>query len=129
MERRVILEEAMGDLNETGRQINSDNIIAGLLFPGHPLGQPTVGNRAAIAQLTLRQLQRHHLTYYTPHNAVLAVAGPVEHRQVVASALQHFGRWQGGAASAYNWPSCCLAVTACMLSTCGSCGGCSVGEE
>ena len=98
MERRVILEEAMGDLNETGRQINSDNIIAGLLFPGHPLGQPTVGNRAAIAQLTLRQLQRHHLTYYTPHNAVLAVAGPVEHRQVVASALQHFGRWQGGAA-------------------------------
>ncbi len=98
MERRVILEEAMGDLNETGRQINSDNIIAGLLFPEHPLGQPTVGNRSAIARLTLGQLQRHHATYYTPHNAVLAVAGPVEHRQVVASAQQHFGNWQGNVA-------------------------------
>jgi len=95
MERRVILEEAMGDLNETGRQINSDNIIAGLLFPGHPLGQPTVGNRSAISRLTLGQLQRHHATYYTPHNAVLAVAGPVEHRQVVAATQQHFGHWQG----------------------------------
>jgi len=95
MERRVILEEAMGDLNETGRQINSDNIIAGLLFPGHPLGQPTVGNRSAIARLSIGQLQRHHATYYTPHNAVLAVAGPVEHRQVVAAAQRHFGDWQG----------------------------------
>jgi len=95
LERRVILEEAMGDLNETGRQINSDNIIAGLLFPGHPLGQPTVGNRSAISRLTLEQLRRHHATYYTPHNAVLAVAGPVEHRQVVAAAEQHFGNWQG----------------------------------
>ncbi|MGD9019043.1 MAG: pitrilysin family protein [Desulfuromonadales bacterium] len=95
MERRVILEEAMGDLNETGRQINSDNIIAGLLFPGHPLGQPTVGNRSSIARLTLRQLQSHHAFYYTPTNAVLSVAGPVEHRQVVAAAQQHFGGWQG----------------------------------
>jgi len=95
LERRVILEEAMGDLNESGRQINSDNIIAGLLFPGHPLGQPTVGNRSAISRLTLGQLQRHHVTYYTPHNTVLAVAGPVEHRQVVAASQQHFGNWQG----------------------------------
>jgi predicted Zn-dependent peptidase len=95
MERRVILEEAMGDLNETGRQINSDNIVAGLLFPGHPLGQPTVGNRSAIARLTPGQLQRHHATYYKPQNTVLAVAGPVEHRQVVAAVQQHFGDWQG----------------------------------
>ena len=95
MERRVILEEAMGDLNETGRQINSDNIIASLLFPGHPLGQPTVGNRPAIERLTLKQLQRHHATYYTPHNAVLAVAGPVDHQQLVAAARQHLGTWQG----------------------------------
>jgi predicted Zn-dependent peptidase len=96
MERRVILEEAMGDLNETGRQINSDNIVATLLFPDHPLGQPTVGNRPAIERLTLRQLQNYHTAYYTPQNAVLSVSGPVEHQQVVAAARQHFGDWQGG---------------------------------
>lgn len=96
MERRVILEEAMGDLNESGRQINSDNIVASLLFPDHPLGLPTVGNRPAIERLTLRQLQQHHANYYTPRNAVLTVAGPVDHQRVVAAAKEHFGRWQGG---------------------------------
>lgn len=98
MERRVILEEAMGDLNETGRQINSDNIIAALLFPGHPLGQPTVGNRASIEHLSLKQLEKHHASYYTPLNAVLAVAGPVNHKQVIAAAQEHFGNWQGSLA-------------------------------
>jgi predicted Zn-dependent peptidase len=95
MERRVILEEAMGDLNESGRQINSDNIIASLLYPNHPLGQPTVGTRPAIVRLTQKQLKDHHATYYTPLNTVLTVAGPVGHRQVVASARRHFGPWEG----------------------------------
>ena len=95
MERRVILEEAMGDLNEVGRQINSDNIVASLLYPNHPLGLPTVGNRPAIERLTLRQLQQHHSTYYAPLNAVLTVAGPVDHQKVVAAAQEHFGQWQG----------------------------------
>lgn len=95
MERRVILEEAMGDLNESGRQINSDNIVASLLYPNHPLGLPTVGNRPAIERLTLRQLKQHHATYYTPKNAVLTVAGPVEHELVVAAAKQHFSQWHG----------------------------------
>ncbi len=100
MERRVILEEAMGDLNETGRQINSDNIIASLLFPDHPLGQPTVGSCPAIARLTRNQLQRHHATYYTPSNAVLAVAGPVDHQAVLAAAHKAFAGWSGEPAPA-----------------------------
>ncbi len=98
MERRVILEEAMGDLNESGRQINVDNIVADLLYPNHPLGQPTVGTRRSIERLTLRQLRRHHATYYTPRNGVLAVAGPVDHCQVVAAAQDCLGQWQGQAA-------------------------------
>lgn len=100
MERRVILEEAMGDLNETGRQINSDNIIASLLFPRHPLGLPTVGNCPAISRLTRLQLERHHAAFYTPSNTVLAVAGPVEHQTVLAAAQRAFNNWQGPLAPA-----------------------------
>ena len=95
MERRVILEEALGDVNESGRQINTDNIIAGLLFPGHPLGQPTVGSRRSIESLTLKQLRQHHATYYTPQNAVLAIAGQTDHQNVIQAASKHFGAWQG----------------------------------
>mgnify|MGYP001180903339 CR=1 FL=1 len=96
VERRIILEEALSDFNEAGRQINPDNLVAGLLFPRHPLGRPTVGSRPCVERLSLSQLQRHHASYYTPMNAVLAVAGPVEHPQVAAAARAHFSDWPGG---------------------------------
>ncbi|MDH3999069.1 MAG: insulinase family protein [Desulfuromonadales bacterium] len=95
MERRVILEEALGDLNESGRQINSDNIVAGLLFPKHALGRPTVGSHPSIERLTEQQLRRHHASYYTPSNAILSVAGPVEHQQIVRAANACFADWDG----------------------------------
>lgn len=95
VERRVILEEALGDFNEAGRQINPDNLIAGLLFPRHPLGRPTVGSRPCVARLNLAQLKHHHATFYTPPNAVLAVAGPVEHQAVLTAAQDLFGDWHG----------------------------------
>ncbi len=95
LERRVILEEAMGDLNENGRQVNPDNIVAGLMFPGHPLGQPTVGSRSVIQHLSLSQLKKHYVTHYVPGNAVLSVAGPVKHEEIVTAAQQHFSDWQG----------------------------------
>lgn len=98
VERRVILEEALGDVNESGRQVNPDNLVAALLFPHHPMGRPTVGYRRTIERLTLAQLQRHHASYYTPRNAILAVAGQVEHAKVLAAARAHFGRWTGAAA-------------------------------
>jgi len=94
-ERRIILEEALSDLNEDGRQINPDNLVAGLLFPGHPLGRPTVGTRRSLEQLDLAQLQRHHATFYTPPNTVLAVAGPVAHSEVLAAARAGFLDWHG----------------------------------
>lgn len=95
VERRVILEEALSDFNEAGRQINPDNLVAGLLFPRHPLGRPTVGSRPCVARLSLTQLQRHHANYYTPSNVVLAVAGPTEHEAVLSAAQDLFGDWQG----------------------------------
>lgn len=98
VERKVILEEALSDFNEAGRQINPDNLIAGMLFPRHPLGRPTVGSRACVARLDLAQLRRHHATFYTPSNTVLAVAGPANHRQVLAAARELFGDWQGAPA-------------------------------
>ena len=45
IERRIILEEALEDLNEKGEEINPDNLTARLLWPGHPLSLPTIGTR------------------------------------------------------------------------------------
>jgi predicted Zn-dependent peptidase len=95
VERRIILEEALSDLNETGRQINPDNLVASLLFPGHPLGYPTIGTRSTIQRLSLRQLKQHHAAYYTPGNTVLAVAGPIDPETVRRAAKEAFASWNG----------------------------------
>jgi len=95
VERRIILEEALADLSETGRQVNPDNLIAALLFPGHPLGRPTLGTRTSIERLSLDQIRRHYETFYCPANTVLAVAGPISPEAVLESAAIAFAGWQG----------------------------------
>lgn len=94
-ERRIILEEAMEDLNESGDLINPDTLTAHLLWPGHALSQPTIGTRETIETITLDDLRRHHATFYTPANMVLAVAGPVRHEDLVAVAKEELADWEG----------------------------------
>jgi predicted Zn-dependent peptidase len=95
VERRIILEEALSDLSETGRQINPDNLVASLLFPGHPLGRPTIGTRSTIQSMSINTLHQHYAAHYTPCNAVLAVAGPIQPETVLHAATDSFGSWSG----------------------------------
>jgi len=154
VERRVILEEALSDINEAGRQINPDNLVAALIFPAHPLGRPTVGSMRCIERLTLAQLRNYHAAFYGPANAVLAVAGPLEFAEVLAAAREHFADWHGtpppaprpwtspgGAGPRFTWcampahRSVCNwhfnspAATVRMPSICALSAGCSVGGD
>jgi predicted Zn-dependent peptidase len=95
IERRIILEEALEDLNERGEDINPDNLTAQLLWPGHPLSYPIIGTRESIEGLGIADLRRHHAAYYTPANTVLVAAGPLRHEAVLAAAAEHFGDWAG----------------------------------
>ena len=95
IERRIILEEALADLSETGRQINPDNLIAALLFPNHPLGRPTLGTRSSIERLSLAQVQSHYDAFYTPGNTVLTVAGPISPHAVFEAARTSLAEWEG----------------------------------
>jgi predicted Zn-dependent peptidase len=95
IERRIILEEALEDLNERGEEVNPDNLTARLLWPGHPLSLPTIGTRDSIRGIGPDDLSRYHVAYYTPENVLLVVAGPVRHEKVTAAAAEHFGDWPG----------------------------------
>lgn len=94
-ERRIILEEALEDLNAKGEDVSPDNLTARLLWPGHALSLPTIGTRTTIAGIGLDELQRHHARHYTPAATVIAVAGPIRRPQVVAAIADAFGDWQG----------------------------------
>jgi predicted Zn-dependent peptidase len=96
-ERKIILEEALEDLNEKGKDINLDNLTASLLWPDHPLGYPTIGTRETIASIGIDELRSHHRTFYSPGNCVIALAGRVRHEDAVAAIKAEFGGWEGGA--------------------------------
>jgi predicted Zn-dependent peptidase len=104
LERRIILEEALEDLNEKGEEINPDNLIARLLWPGHPMGQPTIGTRASIERIDAEALRRHHAAYYRPDNMVLVAAGQVDHDRMLAAAEAAFGSWRDGGAMPEPFP-------------------------
>ncbi|HIJ95006.1 MAG TPA: insulinase family protein [Desulfuromonadales bacterium] len=94
IEKRIITEEAREDLNEQGTEVNPDTITSRLLWPGHPLGRPTIGTLESIAAIEHHDLFEHLQRYYIPSNAVLVVSGPVERSSVIAAALASFIGWQ-----------------------------------
>ncbi len=97
-ERKIILEEALEDLNEKGDDINLDNLTGALLWPGHPLGSPTIGTRETICAIGLEQLLAHHSAFYSPSNCVIALAGRVRHDEALEAINAEFGAWSGGVA-------------------------------
>ncbi|MFO7983640.1 MAG: pitrilysin family protein [Desulfuromonadales bacterium] len=93
-ERRIIIEEALEDRNEKGDEISTDNLVARLLWPDHPLGVPTIGRRETIDRLSRRDLERFHRRFYVPANVVVAVSGRVRHEEAVSAIESSFGGWE-----------------------------------
>ncbi|HET6505049.1 MAG TPA: pitrilysin family protein [Amycolatopsis sp.] len=96
-ERSVVLEEiAMGDddpedlLHET---------FVGTVFSGHPLSRPVLGTEQSIKGMSAKALRSFYRRRYTPPRMVLAVAGNIEHAQVlrlVRKALRRVGSGLSG---------------------------------
>src|SRR5690606_12696369 len=96
LERKLVLEEMNEDYDERGVEINAPDVARGLLFGDHPLGQRIIGSRANVERFTEADVRRHFERYYVAHNAILAVAGPVNHDATVAQARRHLAGLRGG---------------------------------
>jgi predicted Zn-dependent peptidase len=81
-ERQVILEEIK--MRDDAPDDLVHEVFAGALFPGHPLGREVAGSDATIEAMTRDQIAAYHSLHYRPGNVVVAVAGNVEHDDVVA---------------------------------------------
>lgn len=93
LERRIIGEEALEDINEEGVVTNPDLVMGRLLWPGHPLGGSTVGSLEDIDRISTDDLRNHWSAWYRPANAVLVIVGPHDPAKVAAVAEHHFGHW------------------------------------
>src|SRR6266404_3527056 len=96
LEREVILEEILDEVDEKGRDIDVDNLSKRALFPGHPLGLKIAGTRETVGALTEEHLRAQHARAYGARNLVLAAAGPLRHERVLELAEEHFGGLRPG---------------------------------
>ncbi len=108
VEREVILEEILDEVDASGRDIDPDNLSKRIVFGDHPLGFKIAGTARNVRRLRPRDVRAHHARFYNGSNLVLAVAGPVEPRRVAELAEQHLGGIPRGQAStdipAPPWP-------------------------
>jgi predicted Zn-dependent peptidase len=104
LERQVILEEMLDEVDDRGRDIDLDNLTKRVLWPGHPLSLKIAGTPKTVRAIGARQLLAHHARWYGGKNLVLCAAGPLTHGRLVELGERHFGRLPPGERSTERPP-------------------------
>ncbi|MBF8299014.1 MAG: insulinase family protein [Dehalococcoidia bacterium] len=91
-ERKVILEEISSVNDSPGQKV--DVLIDQAVFPGQPLGRDVAGTRESVEGITREMILDYAASQYCPNNGVLAVAGDLEHNDVVEAVSSQIGAWQ-----------------------------------
>lgn len=109
VEREIILEEILDEVDADGRDVDPDNLAKRLAFGAHPLGLKIAGTPESVRRLRRRDVLAHHARFYAASNLVLAVAGPVRRGEVRALAEEHLGALPRGRPAAEEppppWPA------------------------
>src|SRR5690606_11741873 len=64
---------------------------------GHPLERPVLGTRDSIREMSRQDIDGYWSRRYTPSSTVVAMAGSVDHEEVVKLVDSVFGQWRGDA--------------------------------
>jgi predicted Zn-dependent peptidase len=99
IEREVILEEMLDEVDEDGRDIDVDNIAKRSAYGDHPLSLKIAGTTESVKGLTKADLEAHHERFYCASNMVITAAGPIHHAQIMDLAARHFGGLPRGIAA------------------------------
>lgn len=87
-ERQVILEELLMD--EDTHEDRVHTLLFASLFPKHPLGRETAGDRKSVGSLPSDEIRRFFAEWYRPANMVVAAAGHLDHDAIVAEVKRRF---------------------------------------
>jgi predicted Zn-dependent peptidase len=97
LERQIILEEILEDLDDRGRNVNVDDLSRHVAWDGHPLGYTITGPLKNVRRFRESDVRRHFERFYGAENMVLCIAGPLVHERVVGWARSAFARVPAGA--------------------------------
>jgi len=90
-ECQIIIEEINMSLDSPPQR--AAELIDELLWPGHPLGRDTAGTKESVAATTRDNLIRYRSSHYHPANTVIAIAGDIQHEDIVETVSQFTAGW------------------------------------
>ncbi len=91
-ERQVIIEEINMSLDSPAQRVSM--LIDELLWPGHAMGRDVAGTRESVAAISRKMMLDWLARQYRPDNAVLAIAGDINHKEVAAAVDRAVAGWQ-----------------------------------
>jgi predicted Zn-dependent peptidase len=100
LERNVVLEE-IATVEDTPDDLVHE-LFHDRLWPDHPYGYSILGTRESVGRLSAADLQAVHGGGYYPANCLIAVAGRVDHEQVLSLAERE--GWFAGACTVQPRP-------------------------
>jgi predicted Zn-dependent peptidase len=104
VERQVILEEMLDEVDEEGNDIDLDNLSKMEVFRGHAMAMKIAGTADTVKRLQKVQLERHLARHYVTGNMVVAVAGPVRRAEVLERTASAFARLAQGESTLESAP-------------------------
>jgi len=96
LERTVIISERQGNENSPGFLLGE--ALQASAFQAHSYHHSVIGWQCDLESMTREQLYQHYRTYYTPNNAIIAVAGDFDANQMLARVQELFGSIPAGPA-------------------------------
>jgi predicted Zn-dependent peptidase len=97
IEKAIVCEEILEDLDDDGRQVDADNLSREMIYPTHPLGYTITGDEKHVRSFDRPLLQAHHARHYNAANSVLAFSGAVDPAACMELAERGFGGLPRGA--------------------------------
>lgn len=96
VEKGIVCEEILEDLDDEGRQVDADNLSRELVYGTHPLGFTITGTTKTVKGFTVPELRKHHARHYTAPASVVAIAGPIDPRYALDRLREHFDAFPQG---------------------------------
>jgi len=96
VEKRIVLEEMLDEVDDKGEDIDLDNLSKMQLFNGHPLAFKIAGTPQSLLHISKKQLMAHYERHYVAANMVLGVASPLPCDKVARAAKKAFAHLPKG---------------------------------
>jgi predicted Zn-dependent peptidase len=93
-EQQVIMEEIKMNLDTPQQRVNA--LIDELLWPEQPLGREVIGYKETVSSLARDQLLDYVARRYMANNAVLSIAGNIQHEEAMIQIEPLFRKWPAG---------------------------------